>query len=165
VGQASIADDAGPQSKIDENCLGRLPSGRVTVLRRVRTLAGYDGKKKGANLDRAAATLVQNLEEYLKENYWDLAERRRQAAARGVDLPPPLEVSTPSPPAELPDPIFATYLEALESYQRGDFIRAAGPSHLRRDLRHGPCCSRRTDRRGVEGAACFQMWPAAAGGT
>ena len=90
-----------------------------------RTIVGHDGRKKGASLDRAATDLAQTLEEYLKESYWDLAERRRRAAARGLDLPPPPQVSTPSPAAEPSDPLFATYLDALESYREGDFIRAA----------------------------------------
>jgi tetratricopeptide (TPR) repeat protein len=121
-------DDQGPPvDYVDENYVSErhyLQAG-VTVLGRVRVLAGHDGRKKGASLDRAAATLAENLEEYLKENYWDLTERRRQAAARGVDLPPPPEVSTPSPQSEPPDPTFATYLEAVESYRASDFIRAA----------------------------------------
>jgi len=97
----------------------------VNVLGLGRAIVGHDGRKKGASLDRAAATLARNLEEYLKEKYWDLTERRRQAAARGVDLPPPPEISTPSPRAEPSDPRFATYLEAVESYRASDFIRAA----------------------------------------
>jgi hypothetical protein len=58
-------DDQGPPvDYVDENYVSErhyLQAG-VTVLGRVRTLAGYDGKKKGANLDRAAATLAENLE-------------------------------------------------------------------------------------------------------
>jgi len=123
-----LRDDAGPPvDYVDENYVSErhyLQAG-VTVLGRVRMLAGHDGRKKGASLDRAAAALAQNLEEYLKESYWDLTERRRQAAARGVDLPPPPELSTPSPQAEPPDPMFATYMEAVESYRHGGFIRAA----------------------------------------
>lgn len=120
-------DDIAAVEYVDVNYLSERHylKAHVSGLGLSRAIVGHDGRKKGASLDRAATDLAQTLEEYLKESYWDLAERRRRAAARGLDLPPPPEVSTPSPEAEPSDPMFATYLDALESYRDGDFIRAA----------------------------------------
>ncbi len=120
-------DEVAAVEYVDANYLSKRHylRAQVGVLGLGRAIVGHDGRKKGASLDRASANLAQGLEEYLKENYWDLTERRRQTAARGVDLPPPPAGSTPSPQAEPPDPMFATYLKAVDSYRDGDFIRAA----------------------------------------
>lgn len=103
-----------------------LASVRVRGLSRV--LAGHDGRKNGASLERAAVDLGRQLEGFLKANYWDLAERRRRFGSAGLELAEskePAPPSSPSPTTPSLDPSFAVYLSSIEAYRRGDFVSAA----------------------------------------
>ncbi len=100
----------------------------VTVRGLSRVLAGHDGRKNGATLGRASAYLGRQIEDFLKANYWELAERRRRFASAGLELPEPNQPgpgSTPSPFTPSLDPSSATYLASIEAYRRGNYVPAA----------------------------------------
>lgn len=129
----AVSDDGTiPVDYVDTNYLSQRHYVRVELegLGYIRTLVGYDGRRKGASLNRAAENLAEEVEGFLKEYYWDLVERRRRHAAVGTGLPREVlaAASRPKPPAAtiIVDPKLTRYRNAVRDYQSGDFLRAAG---------------------------------------
>jgi tetratricopeptide (TPR) repeat protein len=124
-------DEVAPVDYVDENYLTERHylKAAAVVLGESRILAGTDGRQKGASLDGAASALASELETFLRENYWELADERRRRAAVGLDLPaaegPRATASSDPPPAPSVDPAFASYLESLALYRKGEFALAA----------------------------------------
>jgi tetratricopeptide (TPR) repeat protein len=120
-------DDIAAAEYVDINYLSERHylQARVTFLGAARAFAGHDGSERGASLEGAADHLAKEIEKQVKESYWDLDEERRQIAARGLDLPPPADVSAGVAEPAPPDPRFAAYRHAISRYRSGDFTGAS----------------------------------------
>ncbi len=99
---------------------------RAEILGVDRILVGHDGREKGASLKGAASALARQLEDLLKNNYWDLEQKRRvltrtePAASRSPVAPPP---AVPAP--SVSNFFFENYLQSVASYREGNFESSA----------------------------------------
>ena len=73
------------KSWVDDNFIREyhMLEARVSFLGTQKILTGRDERARSGNIKNAAANLVKLVESYCKENYWELAEKRRRAATRG----------------------------------------------------------------------------------
>ena len=106
----------------------------VRVLGTEHTLVGYDGRRKNTSLKGAASKLAEELEQYLKDNYWSLVDRRRALETAAVEPPattngaadrtlplPPVSSQTRQLQTAFPLPKYAGH---VASYIGGDFEEA-----------------------------------------
>jgi tetratricopeptide (TPR) repeat protein len=100
---------------------------RVDIFAVARILVGHDGREKGASLKGAASALARQLEDLLKNNYWDLEQKRRAPSQPGPTASrPPVMAPSEVPVPGIADSIFPDYLRCIESYRKGDFETSAG---------------------------------------